>query len=285
MALRNLRNSTLQTEEDRMTDRPTESASTPLDDAGAPHPLSSGDSEGQRPSAEGLDVAALADALAPVLTPVLTKAVREQLGGEVAQQTMAQSNKDQRMKVLDAFKGVDPQTLKTFADHLKDNGNDVEKALRDTRRDVAIDAIARGEFPVSGEGAVPGRTDAEPAKPKSEAEMAADITTEILSEAEIDFEDPGYKQFVLETRKAGAVKTAAQWEKSLRSWAIKQARQRAIPEGAVSPEGRGRPPVTEGEKKLRSDYEKRKSELRPGDVEGLYAIKQEFRKKGLADLF
>lgn len=268
-----------------MTDRPTESASTPLDDAGTPNPLNSGGVEGQRPSAEGMDMAALAQALAPVLTPEITKAVREQLGGEVAQQSRAKSDSDRRMKYLDAFTGVDPQTLKTFASYLKENGNDVEKALRDTRRDVAIDAISRGEFPVSTEGAVLGRTDGAQAEPKSEEQKASDISMEILSEAEIEPDDPEYRAFVTEVRKSGKVKTSGDWERALRSWTIKTVRQRAIPATVVAGEGRGKTPSSPKETALRAEYEKRKAEIRPGSIDELFSLKSEFNKKGLTDLF
>jgi hypothetical protein len=232
-----------------------------------------------------MDMAALAQALAPVLTPEITKAVREQLGGEVAQQSRAKSDSDRRMKYLDAFTGVDPQTLKTFASYLKDNGNDVDKALRDTRRDMALDAISRGEFPVSTEGAVLGRTDGAQAVPKSEDQKASDISMEILSEAEIEPDDEGYRDFVTQSRKSGQIKTAEQWEKALRSWAIKTVRQRAIPAAVVAGEGRSRPPASPKETALRAEYEKRKDALRPGSIDELYNLKSEFKKKGLDDLF
>jgi hypothetical protein len=229
-------------------------------------------------------VAALAAALAPVLTPEIAKAVREQLGGEVAQQVLAQSTKDRRLKVLEPLVGVDPETLKTLADQLKANDGNIEAAVKATQREIAIDRLMRGEIPGSGAGTVAGTTGATQAEPIPEAEQAAEITTKILSEAEIDPTDPEYVAFVAESRKSGKVKTARDWENALRPWAVKQVRQRTISAASVAPAS-GPPPATPAEKALRNEYEKKRDALMPGDVDGLFQLKQEYRKKGLADLF
>lgn len=263
-----------------MTDPTRESAVTPMEEESLPvSPFSEGEA-GQQPSAGGLDVKALAEQLLPMLTPGVAALVRDQLGGEVAQKVTAQSLKDRRLKVLEPLVNADPAAIAVLAEHLKTNGGDVAKAVQATQRDLALDAIVRGEVePMAA--TVVGTTEPAGPKPKSEETKASELADAILSEAGIPVNDPAYLSFVSQCKQEG-VNSVADWEKRLRRWTFAEVRQRAIPAGAAVNVSGGRPVLATPQKELLAkEYEAKLVDVRPGDVDALWNLKKEYRAKGL----
>jgi hypothetical protein len=216
-----------------------------------------------------------------MLTPAIADTVLKQLGGETARQVTVQSLKDRRLKVLEPLVNADPAALALLAEHLKKNEGDLTKAMQATQRDLALDAIVRGEVEPM-EANVPGRTETSEPKAPSEVERASAIADTILSEAGIPVNDPKYLDFVTQCRREG-VRTAAEWEAKLRRWTFSEVRQRAIPAGAAIGGTSGRPVLGMSQKEaLMKEYETKKAGVLPGDVDSLWALKREYRQKGLS---
>ena len=176
-----------------------------------------------------------------------------------------QGTKDRRFRVLQE---LDPDTLVAFSEYLKQFDGNVALA----QRELAVDLmLQRGDSasptPLgSGGGGATAATDKE----------MSDISVELLTEAGIAFNDPGYNAYV--DSKAGQEFTEDEWRKDTNAWVIQRLRQINVPPGAIVPES-GPPPAPAN---LQAAYDQEFEALRgTRNTAGLMALKRKYRALGL----
>lgn len=152
---------------------------------------------------DDLDVESLAEKLAPHLAESLRPEWQKD----------DQSVKDRRIAGLTD----DVERLKAYA---KAAGGDLDKAVRE----MQIDDMLAGR----SESKVPGRT--ESGSSGLEAAMQA-VSTEILSGAEIDFDDPEY--VALTKQYAGRIQNAEDWRAVTQAFADRRTTKAAKQEGVT----------------------------------------------------
>ena len=188
-----------------MTDKPLESAAEPQEPEADATAAPSVPSLEQPPSPfSGLDVETLAEKLAPHLADSLRPEWQKD----------DQSVKDSRIHGL--IDDVD--RLKSY---MKREGGDVDKAVRE----MQIDDMLAGR----SESKVPGRT--ESGSSGLQAAMQA-VSTEILSGAEIDFDDSEY--VALTKQYAGRITNAEDWRAVAQAFADRRTTKTAKQEGVTS---------------------------------------------------
>ena len=188
-----------------MTDKPLESAAEPQEPDADATAAPSVPSLEQPPSPfSGLDVETLAEKLAPHLAESLRPEWQKD----------DQSVKDRRIAGLTD----DVARLKSY---MTKSGGDVDKAVRE----MQIDDMLAGR----SESKVPGRT--ESGSSGLQAAMQA-VSTEILSGAEIDFEDPEY--VALTKQYAGRINDAENWRAVAQAFADRRTTKTAKQEGVTS---------------------------------------------------
>ncbi len=204
-----------------MTDKPLESAAEPQEPEADATAAPSVPSLEQPPSPfSGLDVETLAEKLAPHLAESLRPEWQKD----------DQSVKDRRIAGLTD----DVDRLKAY---IKQESGDVDKAVRE----MEIDDMLAGR---SG-SKVPGRT--ESGSSGLQAAMQA-VSTEILSGAEIDFDDPEY--VALTKQYAGRIGNAEDWRAVAQAFAdrrtTKATKQAGVTDAATVGSS-GAPPPAAGE--------------------------------------
>ena len=187
-----------------MSDKPLESAAEPQEPGAEPTAAPSVPSLEQPPSPFGdLDVETLAEKLAPHLADSLRPEWQKD----------DQSVKDRRIAGLTD----DVARLKSY---MSKSGGDVDKAVRE----MQIDDMLAGR----SESKVPGRT--ESGSSGLQAAMQA-VSTEILSGAEIDFEDPEY--VALTKQYGGRIDNAEDWRAITQAFADRRTSKAAKQEGVT----------------------------------------------------
>jgi hypothetical protein len=175
----------------------------------------------------------------------------------------ARSIKDRRFRVLE---GIDPDLFIQFKAYLDRFGGDENRAIKEMQVDAMLE---RGSLNASTGGAGSG-----PA-PTTREDLAA-VSEEILTDAEIGFQDPGYLGFVQMNQ--GKVFTKAEWRKALRGYVFQRLRTGEPGPGPVVTEGGETPPPPN----LQAQYDAEVAELRGSrDYAGLVLIKSKYRKLGL----
>jgi hypothetical protein len=252
-----------------MTDKPDrEGASTPFEGGDKPVPNPIEGSKDKQPSTPGLDPAAFAAQVAPLLTPVMREIAREEAARE------NQSNKDRRLKVVD---GIPAGFLQDLYKRAQANGGNIEAAIRDVELDAVREKVLRGDEGKDAEDPVRGRTGGQPTREEI-AKAVSERTETILDNAGIEPGDEKFKEFVDQHRKAKTEPAA--YLAALETWAWRESRQRATAEGAAIQVQGGKPPDPK-QVGLRKEYDAEMAKVRPGDIDGVFKVRRDFRAKGL----
>lgn len=175
----------------------------------------------------------------------------------------AHSVKDRRFRVLE---GIDPDLFIQFKSYLDRFGGDEGLAIREMQVDAMLE---RGSVNDSTGGSRSG-----PA-PTTREDLAG-ISEEILADAEIGFQDPGYLGFVQQNQ--GKVFTKKEWRSALRGYVFQRLRTGEPGPGPIITEGGETPPPPN----LQREYDAEIAALRGSrDYAGLVLVKTKYRKLGL----
>lgn len=244
-----------------MTDKADESALLRSEPAGAPPPTvpsgAPGDKPPSTPSGEPLDVIAQLTRLASEVQQ-LRADLPDVVEGQIKR------TKDRRFRSL---QGIDPDTLIAFKGYLDKFGGDFERAARELQIDLMLEGKA-GPVPTPG-------SDGEGQAFATGAELAG-ISSGILTEAGLAFDDPAYLAFVQQNQ--GRRFKAEEWRSAVNSFAFKRIRQGSPAAGAIVGEQGLPPPPAD----LQREYDKELAALRGSrNIAGLMDLRKRYRARGL----
>jgi hypothetical protein len=182
-----------------------------------------------------------------------------------------QTQKDRRIPKLEQ-KQADLDTRLAAYERYRSQGLEPAQAARELKLDEFIASQEQVEVPEVG-----GVRQERAGTPQMSE--ASKVVLGVLQQAGIPANDPG----VAAVLRSGSLE---QMTKASAQLIIERATTPAPTPGARAAPSGGETPKTETSvDDLQKQYEARKAELRPGDVDGLVGLKSEFKKKGLKNLY
>jgi hypothetical protein len=242
-----------------MTPENLESAGEVVEGAAPAVPTPSVPSAGQPPSGGTADAGALAERLERIEN--LVKEQGKQIPTLVDR--AFQSGKDKRFA-----------SVERIANALKEAGGDASKATRELEIQDMLDERRQAASP-RPDTAVSGT--AERARMEKE-------TAEILSEAGIAFDDPDYLALV--AQHAGSTAGAEDWRMKVSKFSLRKLKGTAVGAGAALPSAGHSARTEEDDPTKQYNAEialvkaGKHSTIRPGDVRGIWALQQDYQKRG-----
>jgi len=222
-------------------------------------PELSGTSQGQPASTGTADADALAEKVWERLSPKI-------------QESMEQASRH--------FQGTVDKKIAPYeriAQALKKHNGDIEAAKQDVETQEAVEYWRQTK---AGNVASPASSPA--AETEAERRRMEAVAAEVLSDADIDFEDPRYKAFIAEVKVSGS----KDFELRLRREKDKWLKQATVGGGAALPSA-GHSARTEEDDPTKLYNAEialvkagKHSTIRPGDVRGIWALQQDYQKRG-----